>query len=129
MVYYDGTDYLVGGEVLKDLSGFTLKMADAFVDTPKDNDREVNIHAMDFKHEDAQLVHVPSQNQCCSTLPLLFRPDSGVYMASNVAPENIMVSASIDFQLSTTSTRFLVTNSFIIVSAALRTIFSINFFM
>jgi len=34
MVYYDGTDYLVGGEVLKDLSGFTLKMADAFVDTP-----------------------------------------------------------------------------------------------
>ena len=90
MVYYDGTDYLVGGEVLKDLSGFTLKMADAFVDTPKDNDREVNIHAMDFKHEDAQLVHVPSQNQCCSTLSLLFRPDSGVYMASNVAPENIM---------------------------------------
>ena len=90
MVYYDGTDYLVGGEVLKDLSGFTLKMTDPPVDSSKDTDIGVNIHAMDFKREDSQLARVSSQNQLYSTLPLFLRPDNCVYMTSNVVPEYLM---------------------------------------
>lgn len=84
MVYFDGQDFLVGGEVLKDLSGFTLKKTDTPVELPKESDPEVNIHAMDLKGDDIQPVQVLPQSQYYSTVPFLIRPDSCMYMPPNV---------------------------------------------
>ena len=97
MVYYDGTDYLVGGEALKDLSVYTWRRNDSILDSPKEMDPEVNIHAMDFMREDSQKVHISSQNPVYSTIPSLIRSDNSVCInvpVENVLPQSTSISSS-----------------------------------